>query len=375
MLDNLGLTATQRNSLTTLTNNKEKKLYTASNPPAELINKMSILLLTLSNERWYLLRELASHLALLDGHADKNKMTLSNLRLILSPTLHMSPAMLQILVEQRRELFDRERAHTLATPQSSPVPPSSPKMQSYRSERGSAYDDDAQYAQVPFSDLQTVSSLRAESASYHQRLSNQSANSGQPSPFLQQGRFSKSSVPTPVFARFAGGSPIESTTPQFSPPTSYIPSRDPNQTFFGRAPSSRSSTASSLNGAGSRRRGDSRSSQMSHGDSTVDGNRSRSASFRVSHSADSREDLASAVLFPSLNNPNNPIDRRTPELSRSSGEESTEESEEAVEIVSSLTQSRSRVPSLAPSISLPEPDSSGFEGLLTFEERKQLFEA
>lgn len=58
-------------------------------------------------EEFYLLRALAYHLARLASHAETNKMTLSNLRLILSPTLRLSPVMLAILVEDREILFSK----------------------------------------------------------------------------------------------------------------------------------------------------------------------------------------------------------------------------------------------------------------------------
>lgn len=90
-----------------------------SSPSSNLIDKLSIVLSTLSLDRWHLLHELVHHLALLASYAHVNKMTLSNLRLILSPTLRLTPAMLQILVDQRHHLFDRNRAHQLASPTSS----------------------------------------------------------------------------------------------------------------------------------------------------------------------------------------------------------------------------------------------------------------
>lgn len=129
----LGVAATTKNGLAYTPKMSEPSPrsahWTVSNPPPDLIDKMAIVLATLSLDRWHLLRELAAHLALLDSHAHRNKMTLANLRLILSPTLHLSPAMLQILVEQRQHLFDRDRAHQLATPTTSPtalLPPTTP---------------------------------------------------------------------------------------------------------------------------------------------------------------------------------------------------------------------------------------------------------
>lgn len=66
-------------------------------------------------EEFYLLRALAYHLARLASHAETNKMTLSNLRLILSPTLRLSPVMLAILVEDREILFSKINDCALAS--------------------------------------------------------------------------------------------------------------------------------------------------------------------------------------------------------------------------------------------------------------------
>lgn len=58
-------------------------------------------------EQYFLLRAIAFHLARLTSCSDKTKMTLGNLRLILSPTLRLSPVFLQILVEERAILFSK----------------------------------------------------------------------------------------------------------------------------------------------------------------------------------------------------------------------------------------------------------------------------
>ncbi|KAK4695991.1 hypothetical protein P7C70_g8451, partial [Phenoliferia sp. Uapishka_3] len=77
-------------------------------PPRELLEKLRELFGgAMPAEHYYLLRALAYHLARLAGCAGVNKMTLSNLRLILSPTLRLSPVMLAILVEQREMLFSK----------------------------------------------------------------------------------------------------------------------------------------------------------------------------------------------------------------------------------------------------------------------------
>jgi hypothetical protein len=123
MLEEMGTPATASQSLTMGSNSPNSNLRTSrssANPPRDLVDKMCILISTLPLERWHLLREVANHLHFLDSHSSRTKMTLSNLRLILSPTLRVSPALLQILVERRHKLFDRDRAHALATPTASP---------------------------------------------------------------------------------------------------------------------------------------------------------------------------------------------------------------------------------------------------------------
>ncbi|SGY18971.1 BQ5605_C014g07523 [Microbotryum silenes-dioicae] len=58
-------------------------------------------------EHFYLLRGLSYHLARLSSYSSTNKMTLSNLRLILSPTFRLSPVFVQVLVEDREIIFGR----------------------------------------------------------------------------------------------------------------------------------------------------------------------------------------------------------------------------------------------------------------------------
>ncbi|BGP41728.1 hypothetical protein JCM10449v2_005719 [Rhodotorula kratochvilovae] len=58
-------------------------------------------------ENYYLLRAVAYHLARLAAHEKSNKMSLNNLRLILSPTLRLSPGFLQVLVVEREILFSK----------------------------------------------------------------------------------------------------------------------------------------------------------------------------------------------------------------------------------------------------------------------------
>ena len=42
---------------------------------------------------------------MLSSNSEKNKMNLTNLRLILSPTLRLTPGFLMILVEERERIF------------------------------------------------------------------------------------------------------------------------------------------------------------------------------------------------------------------------------------------------------------------------------
>ena len=76
--------------------------------PRELLEKLRELFGGgMPAEQYHLLRSLSYHLARLSAEQDVNLMSLSNLLLILSPTLKLSPIMLQILVEEREILFSK----------------------------------------------------------------------------------------------------------------------------------------------------------------------------------------------------------------------------------------------------------------------------
>lgn len=76
--------------------------------PNPLLTRLSeIISTTLPQRNWYLLRAIAVHLGHLVAHAEFNRMTLANLRLILSPTLRFTTAFLELVVEHRDELFAR----------------------------------------------------------------------------------------------------------------------------------------------------------------------------------------------------------------------------------------------------------------------------
>ncbi|ORY77248.1 hypothetical protein BCR35DRAFT_353210 [Leucosporidium creatinivorum] len=79
-------------------------------------------------EYFYLLRALSYHLARLASHSGTNKMTLSNLRLILSPTLRLSPVFLQILVEEREIIFGKTNESARSRESSESNPPRSPVL-------------------------------------------------------------------------------------------------------------------------------------------------------------------------------------------------------------------------------------------------------
>ncbi|BGP26096.1 rho GTPase-activating protein [Rhodotorula toruloides] len=76
--------------------------------PRSYLEHLSTLFSTsLPAENYHLLRAIAYHLAHLSAHSETNKMTLTNLRLILSPTLRLSPGFLQVLVVEREILFSK----------------------------------------------------------------------------------------------------------------------------------------------------------------------------------------------------------------------------------------------------------------------------
>ncbi|KAG0152307.1 hypothetical protein CROQUDRAFT_719164 [Cronartium quercuum f. sp. fusiforme G11] len=73
----------------------------------ECARKLANIFPRLPPPNWHLLRAIADHLSILSQSSSTNRMTLTNLRLILSPTLKFTPVLLQILVEQRQTLFDQ----------------------------------------------------------------------------------------------------------------------------------------------------------------------------------------------------------------------------------------------------------------------------
>ncbi|GAA6002572.1 Rho GTPase-activating protein [Rhodotorula paludigena] len=76
--------------------------------PREYLEELRELFATaMPAENYHLLRAIAYHFARLAAHSQHNKMNLSNLRLILSPTLRLSPGFLQVLVVEREILFSK----------------------------------------------------------------------------------------------------------------------------------------------------------------------------------------------------------------------------------------------------------------------------
>ncbi|KAH9814369.1 hypothetical protein DFH28DRAFT_1095812 [Melampsora americana] len=74
-------------------------------PITECVDDLSLIFKRLPAPNWYLLRAIANHLSILSQSSSTNRMTLDNLRLILSPTLKFTPVFLQVLVEHRESLF------------------------------------------------------------------------------------------------------------------------------------------------------------------------------------------------------------------------------------------------------------------------------
>ena len=74
-------------------------------PPDYVAQLRTLFTSALPAEHFYLLRAIAFHLARLAAHEHVNKMSLNNLKLILSPTLRLSPGFLGALVGEREALF------------------------------------------------------------------------------------------------------------------------------------------------------------------------------------------------------------------------------------------------------------------------------
>ncbi|GAA6063475.1 hypothetical protein JCM10212_006337 [Sporobolomyces blumeae] len=83
---------------------------------AYLVTMSELLEREMDTRHYYLLRELAFHFALVSSDAASNKMPLSNLCLVLSPTLRLSPGFLKVLVERRDDLFRPGRRHEHTSP-------------------------------------------------------------------------------------------------------------------------------------------------------------------------------------------------------------------------------------------------------------------
>ena len=92
-----------RNSLTQVLGALSAEQAARSGPAAlsnnlgRLVPKLRALLLLLPPAHFQLLGEIVNHLGRIAEHAPATLMTLDSLRLILSPTLRMGPAMLQVV--------------------------------------------------------------------------------------------------------------------------------------------------------------------------------------------------------------------------------------------------------------------------------------
>ncbi|GAA5876089.1 hypothetical protein JCM8547_002633 [Rhodosporidiobolus lusitaniae] len=94
--------------------------------PREYVETLrEVMAVRMEPENWHLLRAIAYHLARLSAHSATNKMTMANLRLILSPTLRLTPGFVQVLVAEREILFSKAneaarqrqvRSSSLSTP-------------------------------------------------------------------------------------------------------------------------------------------------------------------------------------------------------------------------------------------------------------------
>ncbi|KAM0790063.1 hypothetical protein ACM66B_005391 [Microbotryomycetes sp. NB124-2] len=180
----------------------------------------------LEAEYFYLLRAISFHLHNLSTHSATNKMGLANLRLILSPTLRLSPVFLAILVEERETLFSgpnhSARARSLPAEELaralsvSSLTPSAP---------------DGEYSKpLPLSNGDTSDSLPFKLTSSEPVSSTSFPLT--PSPAL-------SSFATPIADKFS--STFAATSPTLAshptvPTSSYVPSRsEPNALFVNRA--------------------------------------------------------------------------------------------------------------------------------------------
>lgn len=402
MMTEVATPATAKQSLTQSTSRGDHRLTSGSveSPANTFIDKMAILLATLPNERWYLLRELAAHLREVDSHAKVNKMTLSNLRLILSPTLRTSPAFLQLLVEHQEILFDRDRAHAIATPQTSPNPsvryPSS--QVGADSRRPSAISE--RLVSTPSGASSSDGILAQQQAlSLKQHLAVQ----------VTPERPKTAPVTTPIAEHFQNvkASPKAEQAPLSAPP--FIARHTPNSSFFVNAnarmeadvPRTRTSSMSSVQSAqaaksSSRGRKSSNQSEHSQASKSIRSEQ-RNSPQRFSSLSHSTVQASGRPLTP-LSQPKSeglPVrlfqstesQRSTPELGRSSNEDdsdtasnisgkrnsaSLDNETETLHFVPS--PKRARVPSLAPSITiaLPRFDKDDF---LSEEDRKKFFDA
>lgn len=188
--------------------------------PRELLEKLRELFGGgMPAEQYHLLRSLSYHLARLSAEQDVNLMSLSNLLLILSPTLKLSPIMLQILVEEREILFSKPNECAFA-----PTPFYSLVLNS--SLRAAARLREASLVLDSFVSSPPLSSFSpSRSPPPPSPLPSPSLPSP-PSPSLT------TSARTPIADLFHTTPPPSALTPSFPTPSALNPSRSPAPPSF-----------------------------------------------------------------------------------------------------------------------------------------------
>ncbi|KAK4051703.1 hypothetical protein OIO90_004653 [Microbotryomycetes sp. JL221] len=203
----------------------------------------------LDAEYYYLLRSLAFHFYRLSTHSATNKMGLANLRLILSPTLRLSPIFLAILVEERERLFDR--------------PNHSAKSRSMPAEPMYAHHADGSQGDVGQQVISSSRTLSHEPASSNPSQSASVVSSppiSKPSPSFAtpiadkfSSTFARATV-SPTLPSFSSASPLNTSTGVDSTAATkmvnagYLPSRTTENAFFvnrAQAPGSAKTSPSS----------------------------------------------------------------------------------------------------------------------------------
>ncbi|GAA5889320.1 hypothetical protein JCM8208_007839 [Rhodotorula glutinis] len=231
-------------------------------PPDYVAQLRTLFTSALPAEHFYLLRAIAFHLARLAAHEHTNKMSLNNLRLILSPTLRFSPGFLSCLVGEREALFGggnddgraRRAADASSTSTSAPslahASSSSSSLSTSRSFAGDRWlvIDEPPLSLSPTTALTSTSSFSSRPSPTHLSSSDDSIPTSTRSPSPQQtpiaDRFASAST-SPVSSIVApppprGASPAfsaSSTAPVPAPKPSLPPRDRPDSAAHGPVPS------------------------------------------------------------------------------------------------------------------------------------------